>query len=154
MKQTGFTIIELLVVIAVISILAGLSFIGISDSLARGRDTERAADIDTLHDRLEEYYTDKGAYPSTLSTTIFPGLAAETLVDPDGTSIVINSPAASQAAAQATTNPTGGPNDYTYTPYPTGCGLTNCRGYILKSFIEIPTLPMTNPYIRAGLHNN
>jgi len=154
MKQTGFTIIELIVVIVVIGILATLSYIGIANTQARSRDTHRTTDIDTLHSRLEEYYTDKGAYPNTLSTTTFPGLPASALVDPDGVSIQIRTPVASQAAAAASSNPTGTPNDYSYTPYPTGCGLTSCRGYILKSFVEIPTAPITNPYIRSGLYNN
>lgn len=153
MKQTGFTIIELLVVIALIGILSSLVFIGVGKSQMRGRDTERAADIDTIHAQLEEYYTDKNGYPNTINSTILPNLPPGALVDPKGTSISILSPVASQAAAQSTTNPTGSP-DYVYIPYPTGCGATNCRGYILKSFIENPTLPMTNPYVRAGLHNN
>lgn len=154
MRQTGFTILELVIVITVIGILASMAFIGIASSQARGRDTARAADIDTLHNQLEAYYTDKGGYPNTLSTTLLPGLPPDALLDPDGANIVINPPASSQAAAAATTNPTGSPNDYTYTPYPTGCNAINCRGYILKSFIEIPNAPITNPYIRTGLHNN
>lgn len=153
MKQTGFTIIELLIVIALIGILSSLVYMGVGNSQKRGRDTERAADIDTIHAQLEEYYTDKGAYPNTINTTVLPGLFPDALVDPSGDSITIDTPVASQAAAQATANPTGSP-DYVYIPYPTGCDSTNCRGYILKSFIENPTLPMTNPYVRAGLHNN
>ena len=153
MKQTGFTIVELLIVIVLVGILSSLVFVGIGKSQMRGRDTERAADIDVIHAQLEEYYTDKGAYPDTINRTLLPSLPPEVLVDPLGGSIQIYSPVASQAAAQATANPTGTPN-YAYIPYPTGCGATNCRGYILKSLIENPTLPMTNPYVRAGLHNN
>jgi type IV pilus assembly protein PilA len=154
MRQKGFTIFELLIVITVIGILSSMAFIGITDSQKRGRDTHRTADIDTLHSRLEEYYADKGAYPNTISTAVLPGLPADALIDPDGVSITINSPVASQATAAAVTNPTGTPNDYVYIPYPTGCGLTTCRGYILKSFVEKPTAPITNPYVRSGLYNN
>lgn len=150
----GFTILEMLIVIVVVGVLASLTFNAVGDSRARGRDAERATDIDTLHSRLEEYYSDNGGYPNTFTVATFGGLDPEALQDPSGNSITIVPPVTSQTAAQATANPTGtGPN-YKYIPYPTGCNAINCLGYVLKSYIEKPTPEVPNPYIRTGLHNN
>jgi type II secretory pathway pseudopilin PulG len=147
-------IVELIVVTIVIGILAGLIFIGVTDSQARARNTERAADIDTLHSRLEEYRTDRGGYPETLSAELFPGLNPEVLVDPRGQDIDIRTPVATQADALDTEDPDGTGPDYIYVAYPEGCGGITCRGYILKSFIENPADKLPSPYVRGGLHNN
>lgn len=152
--SSGYTLVELLIVIAIIAILASMAFIGISDAQARARDTQRTTDINLLHTRLEEYYTDKGGYPNTISAALFPGLDPEAMIDPNGDPIEIRTPVASQADAKASPNPTGTPNDYSYIPYPASCGETTCRGYFLKSYTEKPTAPITNPYIRSGLNNN
>jgi prepilin-type N-terminal cleavage/methylation domain-containing protein len=152
--EHGYTIIELLIVVLVIGVMAGFAFVGITDSQARARDTERTADIDTLNSRLEEYFTDNGGYPETVSTTIFPGLDPAVLNDPQDVSIDIRAAVDSQADASASADPDGTGADYAYIPYPTGCSGITCRGYILKSYIEIPTQEIPNPYVRGGLHNN
>jgi prepilin-type N-terminal cleavage/methylation domain-containing protein len=158
MKHTtsGFTIVELLIAMSVIGILAILSVGTIPQSLAKGRDKERVADIDTLHSRLETYFDDHGGYPSTLNTTLFPRLDPLTLTDSKGNSMTINSPATDLSAALSSTTPTDGtPSEYTYTPYPTGCGGgTPCQGYVLKSYIEVPDSKISNPYLRKGINNN
>lgn len=151
---TGYSLVELLLVMAIISILIVLSSIGIGDSQAKSRDTERTSDINILHSRLEEYYTDKGAYPPTLSDALLPGLDPEALIDPNGNSIDQRTPVTSQVTARNSADPDGSGADYAYIPYPTGCGPTTCRGYFLKSYIEKPSDPITNPYLRSGLHNN
>lgn len=150
----GFTIVETIVVIFVIAILAALSTIAVGESRARGRDTQRVTDIDTLHSRLEEFRNDYGGYPNTFTAATFPSISQDALVDPYNNSIVINSSVANQVVAMGVANPTiNGPN-YLYIPYPTGCGAITCTGYILKSYIEKPNSEMLNPYIKTGLSNN
>lgn len=147
-------IVELLIVITVIGILSGLAFVGITDGQTRARDTERAADIDTLHSRLEEHFTDKGGYPETLSTDLFSGLDPQALVDPRGNTIDVRSPVANLVTAMSSPDPQDTGANYAYIPYPEGCAGITCRGYVLKSVIEKPTDKIPNPYIRTGLHNN
>lgn len=153
-KARGFMIVELLIVIVIIGTLTSLAYVGITDSQAKGRDAERTSDIDTIHGRLEEYFTDNGGYPSTVTVELFPSLDPETLKDPDGNQIDIRAAVASQADATASPNPTNTGSNYAFIPYPTGCSGITCRGYVLKSFIEKPTDSIPNPYIRSGLHNN
>lgn len=151
--ERGFTIVEVFIVVVVVGILAALVFSSIQGGNARGRDAERTADIDVLHSRLEEYFSDYGGYPHTLTTTNLPGVNPDALKDPSGALIVIEAPVANQVVAQASSAPTVSAN-YKYIPYPTGCSGSNCTGYVLKSFIEVPTDRVPNPYERLGLQNN
>lgn len=152
-NQFGYTVAELLIVIMVIGILAAITFSGIQSSNARGRDAERTADIDVLHSRLEEYFSDYGGYPNTLNITNLPGVNPDVLKDPNGVAITIEPPVANLVAAQASATPTASAN-YKYIPYPTSCAGSTCTGYVLKSFIEVPTERVPNPYVRLGLNNN
>lgn len=154
-KQIGFTIIELIIAITIIGILSVLSVGIIPNSLAQGRDKERISDIDILQGKLEEYHSNVGGYPNTV-INVFTRPDPEAVVDPRGQTITINSPAASFYDAMNTTSPnTTTPSEYTYTAYPTGCGVASpCTGYVLKGYVELPTAKLPNPYIKTGINNN
>lgn len=149
--QRGFTIIELLIVIAIIAILAGLVLNNFQGAQAKARDTQRVTDVNNMHSKLEEYYNENGAYPSTIVAADLPGIDAESLNDPDGTAVVANAAVADATAANAVANPDTDA-EYLYVPYPTGC-TDDCTGYVLKTFIERPTDTTTNPYVKLGLNN-
>lgn len=149
--QQGFTIIELLIVIAIIAILALLVLNNFRGAQAKARDSARINDINNMHTKLEEYYNENSAYPSTFTASTFPGIDGGSLIDADGNSVVIHAPVADQAAADAVTNP-GNSNEYLYIPFPTSC-TDNCTGYVLKSFVEKPSGTITNPYKKLGLNN-
>lgn len=153
--QQGFTIIELLIVIAIIAILAGLVLNNFQNAQAKARDTGRVTDINNIHSKLEEYYNDNGAYPSTFTQATFPGIDAGALLDAEGATVVINASVADETAADAVANPDT-TQEYLYVPYPTGCVTTpapTCTGYVLKTFIERPTGTTPNPYRKEGLNN-
>ena len=63
-KESGFTIIELLIVIAIIGILATLVLTNFQGAQAKGRDTVRKNDINSLYqmetidDLLVFFFTD------------------------------------------------------------------------------------------------
>lgn len=64
-KNKGFTIIELLVVVAVIAVLSGI-ILGILNSTgiqAKGRDSQRKADLGKIQTALEIYFADHREYP-------------------------------------------------------------------------------------------
>ncbi len=88
-RNQGFTIVELLIVIVVIGILAALVITTYSGIQAKGRDSQRSADIATIVTQLEAYKSDKGNYPSLtqLNTATFrasdmKSLDGEALADP------------------------------------------------------------------------
>lgn len=152
-NQHGFTIVEISVVLIVIGFIMGILFIYIPDARRQARDKERQSDIDTLHGRLEEYYQDKGSYPSTLTAALFPRMDPAVLIAPGGSSIRNDTPVADEYTARQSTNPNATSEQYSYTAYPTSC-TTNCTGYILKSYIESPSTEFPNPYVQGGLNNN
>lgn len=88
-KERGFTIIELLIVIAIIGILATLVLTNFQGAQAKGRDTVRKNDINSLYQKLEEYYNENGSYINTAVTaanasTLFPGIDGGAVTDEDG----------------------------------------------------------------------
>jgi prepilin-type N-terminal cleavage/methylation domain-containing protein len=64
-KQTGFTLLEVLLVVAIISILAGIVIIAINPSknLSDTRNSQRAADVNTILSATYQYYLDTNAMP-------------------------------------------------------------------------------------------
>src|SRR3990167_1589898 len=63
--QKGFTLLELLIVIIILGVLATLISGNFLNSLKKGRDTRRKADLQNMQKALELYYEDKKAYPLT-----------------------------------------------------------------------------------------
>ncbi|HSX27290.1 MAG TPA: prepilin-type N-terminal cleavage/methylation domain-containing protein [Patescibacteria group bacterium] len=151
--QKGFTIIELLIVIAIIIILAGLVLNNFQGAQAKARDTQRVTDINNIHSKLEEYYNENNYYPLTFTSATFPGIDAQSLVDPKGATVTINAAVADATAANAVANPTSTAN-YKYIPYNcTGASSDQCSGYVLKTFVEKPSSTTPNPTVKLGLNN-
>lgn len=137
--QAGFTIIELLIVIAIIGILATLVLTNFQGAQAKGRDTVRKNDINSLYQKLEEYYNENGSYPdSALAAATFPGIDAGALTDADGATIVSAFSLAEPAFPTLTTT-----NEYWYGAYGDGTAGScvqdagnGCLKYKLASFLE------------------
>jgi len=153
--QAGFTIIELLIVIAIIAILAGLVLNNFQGAQAKARDTQRVTDVNNIHTKLEEYYGDNNGYPNTFTAATFPGIDADSLKDPKGTTIVLNTVVADETAADAVAAPDGSGStaQYKFVPFGSSGCTTACTGYILKTFVEKPTATTPNPYRKEGLNN-
>ncbi len=64
-KSTGFTLTELLIVIALIAIFLLVALIGYRFQLAKGFDTVKKQDLDSLKISFENYYGDHLCYPSS-----------------------------------------------------------------------------------------
>ncbi len=147
--QAGFTIIELLIVIAIIGILATLVLTNFQGAQAKGRDTVRKNDINSVYQKLEEYYNENGSYPgSALAAATFPGIDAGALLDADGTTIVSSFNTAAPATPTMTTT-----NEYLYAAYGDGSVATTCNAangclhYTLYSFLEKEA-----QYVKASLN--
>lgn len=138
-KERGFTIIELLIVIAIIGILATLVLTNFRGAQAKGRDTVRQNDLNSMYQKLEEYYNDQGSYPTDdFTTTLFPGIDGGAFDDPDGNDVTQTQQVADTkpATTYADDKPTGA--QYTYAAY--DCeGTTagdSCAKYVLYSWSE------------------
>lgn len=77
MNRKAFTLLELLIVIVILGILASLIAGNFINSLKKGRDAKRKADLEQTQRALEMYYEDKKAYPITDDLT-FGGSLCET----------------------------------------------------------------------------
>jgi len=66
-KEKGFTLIELLIVVAIIGIVAGIAIPRFLGARTVARVTRAFADMRTIADGLEMYFTDENKYPTALT---------------------------------------------------------------------------------------
>jgi general secretion pathway protein G len=78
----GFTIIELLVVLALISILATMGLAQYRTGVTHAREAVLKEDLFRLRDAIDQYYADKGTYPSTLEALASDGYVRQIPTDP------------------------------------------------------------------------
>ena len=78
----GFTLIELLVVISMISILAAMGVVQYRNSVRRTEEATLKKDLFEMRDVIDQYYADKGKYPSSLDALVSDGYMRKIPVDP------------------------------------------------------------------------
>ena len=78
----GFTLIELLVVLALISILASMGIVQYRNSVQRTQEAVLKTDLFRMRDAIDQYYADKGQYPSTLDALVSDGYVRRLPEDP------------------------------------------------------------------------
>lgn len=143
--QRGFTIIELLIVIAIIGILATLVLTNFRGAQAKGRDTVRQNDLNSIYQKLEEYHNENGNYPtSDFTTTLFPGIDEGAFSDPDNNDITQSAPTASDTKPSDPYTPQDKPQgaQYTYAGYDctgTTAGTDTCAKYVIYGWSETAT---------------
>jgi general secretion pathway protein G len=80
--QSGFTMIELLVVVSLIVILATMGMTQYRQSVIHAREATLKEDLFRLRDAIDQYYADKGQYPSTLDALVSDGYVRKLPEDP------------------------------------------------------------------------
>ena len=78
----GFTLVELLVVISMISILAAMGVVQYRNSVRRTEEATLKKDLFEMRDVIDQYYADKGKYPSSLDALVSDGYMRKIPVDP------------------------------------------------------------------------
>jgi general secretion pathway protein G len=78
----GFTMIELLVVMTLLVILATMGMTQYKTSQTYAREAVLKEDLFRLRDAIDQYYADKGQYPSTLDTLVSDGYLRKLPEDP------------------------------------------------------------------------
>jgi general secretion pathway protein G len=69
-QEKGFTLIELLVVIAIIGILVTVATVQYKNAIQKAKEAVLREDLYILRDSIDQYYADKGKYPSDLETLV------------------------------------------------------------------------------------
>lgn len=80
--ERGFTLIELMVVMAIIVILAGIGVASYTNSIRRSKEAVLKEDLFRMRDALDQYYADKGKYPSSLDDLVQEKYLRALPVDP------------------------------------------------------------------------
>jgi general secretion pathway protein G len=81
-RQSGFTLLELIIVIAIIGILATIAMPALRNVPVRAKESVLKMDLRTLRDMIDQYYGDKGRYPTSLSALVDEGYVRALPVDP------------------------------------------------------------------------
>jgi len=82
LHDSGFTLIELMVVASILIILASLGMAQYRNSVTRAKEATLKEDIFRMHDAIDQYYADKGAWPASLEDLVSGGYLRKIPVDP------------------------------------------------------------------------
>ncbi len=69
-RQRGFTLIELLVVCAIIGILSSVAVANYRRSIVKAKEAVLHQDLYTMRTLINQYFADKGKYPSDISALV------------------------------------------------------------------------------------
>lgn len=69
-RQRGFTLIELLVVCAIIGILSAVAVANYRRSIVKAKEAALQQDLYTMRTLINQYFADKGKYPSDLQALV------------------------------------------------------------------------------------
>ena len=81
-RAEGFTLVELLIVISLISILAAMGLVQYRNSVVSAREATLKTDLFRMRDAIDQYYADKGKYPSSLDALVSDGYMRKIPEDP------------------------------------------------------------------------
>jgi len=81
-RARGFTLVELLIVISLISILAAMGLVQYKNSVVSSREAVLRTDLFRMRDAIDQYYADKGKYPSALDSLVSDGYMRKVPEDP------------------------------------------------------------------------
>ena len=81
-NSRGFTLVELLVVISMISILAAMGVVQYRNSVRRTQEATLKKDLFEMRDVIDQYYADKGKYPTSLDALVSDGYMRAIPIDP------------------------------------------------------------------------
>lgn len=78
----GFTLIELMIVMSLIVILASIGLAVYTNSITRAKESVLKEDLFRMRDAIDQYYSDKGKYPTSLQDLVSQKYLRSIPVDP------------------------------------------------------------------------
>jgi general secretion pathway protein G len=78
----GWTLIELVIVMAIITVLAAMAMTVHRNSMTLAREAVLREDLFRMRDAIDQYYADKGKYPSDLQALVTDGYLRDVPQDP------------------------------------------------------------------------
>ena len=78
----GWTLIELVVVMTIITVLAALATVGATNAVRNAKETVLREDLFRMRDAIDQYYADKGKYPTDLQALVTDQYMREVPIDP------------------------------------------------------------------------
>jgi general secretion pathway protein G len=82
LMRRGFTLIELLVVLTIVALLLTIAAPEFLSNVNKAKEAVLKEDLFALRDAIDKYYSDKGAYPSTLDDLVAGKYLRRIPVDP------------------------------------------------------------------------
>ena len=80
--SAGFTLIELLVVVAIIGIITSIAVGQYHQSIVKAREAVLRENLFTMRTQINNFFADKGRYPSSLQELVEQSYLREMPVDP------------------------------------------------------------------------
>lgn len=81
-RHRGFTFVELMVVLAIIAVLLTVALPRYFSGLERAQEAVLKEDLFVMREAIDDYYVDKGHYPSSLNILVSERYIREIPVDP------------------------------------------------------------------------
>ncbi len=80
--QKGYTLVELMIVVSIVGILVTLAIPTFQHSVLKAKEAALKQNLFTLRGVIDQYYADKGNYPSSLEKLVEDKYLREIPVDP------------------------------------------------------------------------
>ncbi len=116
----------------------------------RALDVTTSLDINTIFQKLEEYYNDNGFYPLSPTVSSFPGIDPEALIDANGNSLFVLPSTTVAPSDTDTLNTSATSPAYNYIPLE--CTTTGCQAYVLYGVQQDTNYSGGNVYVKHSLN--
>ena len=81
-SAAGFTMIEMLIVVSMITIIAGMSMAQYKHGTTLAQEAALKEDLFRMREAIDQYYADKGQYPSDITALVSEGYLRQVPKDP------------------------------------------------------------------------